>query len=199
MRARANENCKDRLLVDQLKSGSREAFDEIFRLYLKRVYRQGLRLTGRELDAEDVVQEVFLNVYKKIKTFRGQSQFETWLYRLTINAALMKLRSNKRRREVFLCDYLPWFQKDRRHQIRPEADWFHQVDDPSKRHELQQLLGRALNELGPRDRAIILMSDLEGYTDREIAGVFDLSLSAVKTRLHRARLFLRGKFECSTS
>jgi len=193
MGPQASGKRKDRLLIGQLKGGDRRAFDEIFRQYFKQVYGQALRLTGRQTDAEDVVQEVLLTVYRKIKTFRGQSQFTTWLYRLTVNANLMKLRNNKKRREVSLYDYLPRFQRDGRHYITPAADWFHEVDDPSKRHELQQLLRRALNELEPRNRAIILMSDLEGFADREIASILDLSLSAVKARLRRERLFLRSE------
>ena len=193
MGSQASGKRKDYLLIGQLKGGDRSAFDEIFRQYLKQVYGQARRYTGRETDADDVVQEVFLTVYRKIKTFRGQSQFKTWLYRLTVNAALRKLRNNKKRREVSLYDYPLRSQKDRRHRITPVADRFHGIDDPSKRYELQQLLRRALNKLGPQNRAIILMSDLEGFADREIASILGLSLSAVKARLHRARLFLRGE------
>ena len=193
MRSRPSGNRKDCLLIGQLKGGNRGAFDEIFRTHLQDMHGQALRLTGRRMDAEDVVQEVFLTVYRKIKTFRGQSQFKTWLYRIVTNAALMRLREYKKQREVSLDGYLPSFCQDGRHRITPVSDSFHEVDDPSKRYELQELLGEALYKLRPLDRTIILMSDLEGFADREIASILGLSLPALKTRLHRARLFLRGK------
>ena len=191
--ARATKRSDERLLVDRLKAGDHEAFDIIFRRHVNQVYRQALRLTGNEMDAEDVVQEVFLAVYKNTQTFRGQSEFTTWLYRLTVNAGLTKLRRNKRNREVSIEDYLPKFQKDGHHEVRPVADWSQDLDDPARQQDLQEFLKEALGQLGPQDRAVIVMSDLEGYADREIAGTLGLSLAAVKARLHRARLFLRGK------
>lgn len=189
----SNDGAEERDLVNQLKAGDRQAFDEIFSRYVNQVYRQALRLTGNEMDAEDVVQEVFLAVYKNAGSFRGQSEFKTWLYRLTVNGALTKLRRNKRHREVPIEDYLPRFQKDGHHDVRPVVDWSHELDDPSKQQEIHELLKQALDQLGAQDRAVIVMSDLEGFADREIATILGLSRSAVKARLHRARLFLRGR------
>jgi len=140
-----------------------------------------------------VVQEVFLTVHKKAKTFRGAAEFSTWLYRLTVNAALGKLRRQKRSKEVLYDDYLPKFQKDGHHLVRPVVDWSDKVDDRSDQRELQRLLGQALEQLKPMDKAVVVLSDLEGYLDREIAKTLGLSVAAVKTRLHRSRLFLRGK------
>jgi RNA polymerase sigma-70 factor, ECF subfamily len=179
-------------LISQLKSGGHRAFDEIFLKYSKRVvFGQALRVVGKETDAEDVVQEVFLAVYKKIRTFREQSQFKTWLYRVTTNMALLKLRTDKRRREVPLYDCIERFPKDRPHRATRVVDRFNEADNPSTRYELQQLLRTSLNELGPQDRRIVLMSDLEGFADREIAQMLNISLPAVKSRLHRARRLLR--------
>ena len=180
-------------LVERLKAGDSDAFDAIFRRYVNQVYRRALRLLGNEADAEDVVQEVFLTVHRKIKTFRGQSEFSTWLYRLTVNAALGKLRQRKRSKEVLYDDYLPKFQKDGHHLVRPVVDWSEEIDSHRDNRELQQLLKQALEQLKPVDKAVVVLSDLEGFLDREIAKTLGLSVAAVKTRLHRSRLFLRGK------
>jgi RNA polymerase sigma-70 factor, ECF subfamily len=180
-------------LVDRLKGGDTDAFDVIFRQYANQVYRRALRLLGNEADAEDVVQEVFLTVHRKIRTFRGQSEFSTWLYRLTVNAALGKLRRQKRSKEVLYDDYLPKFQEDGHHLVRPVVDWSNDIDERSANEELQQILKQALDQLRPLDKAVVVLSDLEGYLDREIAKTLGLSHAAVKTRLHRSRLFLRGK------
>jgi RNA polymerase sigma-70 factor, ECF subfamily len=187
------ESSREKPFVERLKAGDTDAFDAIFRQYANQVYRRALRLLGNEADAEDVVQEVFLTVHRKIKTFRGESEFSTWLYRLTVNAALGKLRRQKRSKEVLYDDYLPKFQEDGHHLMRPVVDWSNDIDDGSANEELQQLLKKALDQLRPVDKAVVMLSDLEGYLDREIAKTLGLSIAAVKTRLHRSRLFLRGQ------
>jgi len=193
LRSSAGESSRERSLVERLKAGDTDAFDAIFHQNVNQVYRRALRLLGNEADAEDVVQEVFLTVHKKAKTFRGAAEFSTWLYRLTVNAALGKLRRQKRSKEVLYDDYLPKFQKDGHHLVRPVVDWSDKVDDRSDQRELQRLLGQALEQLKPMDKAVVVLSDLEGYLDREIGNTLGLSVAAVKTRLHRSRLFLRGK------
>jgi len=111
-----------------------------------------------------------------------------------VNAALGKLRRQRRSKEILYDDYLPKFQKDGHHAVRPVADWSEKIDDDrSDRRELQRLLKQALEQLKPVDKAVVVLSDLEGYQDREIASTLGLSVSAVKTRLHRSRLFLRGR------
>jgi len=135
---------------------------------------------------------VFWTAYKKIKTFRGNAQLSTWLYRLTVNAALGKLRRDKRNKETAYEEYLPKFQEDGHHLVRPVVDWSDNLDEKYAKRELQELLKEALDELKPVDKAVVVLSDLEGLSDREIAGTLNLTVSAVKTRLHRARLFLRG-------
>src|SRR3990170_3832366 len=129
-----------RKLIQQVKVGDHEAFEGIFRRYVSRVYRQALRIMGNEADAEEVVQEVFLAVYKKAKTFRGQSAFSTWLFRLTVNTALTKLRRRKKGEEVPIDDYLPRFQEDGHHQVRPVIDWSEGIDDLLVKEELQEII-----------------------------------------------------------
>jgi RNA polymerase sigma-70 factor (ECF subfamily) len=188
---------EERLLIERVKAGEYDAFDAIFRRHVNKVYRQAFRLTGNETEAEEVVQEVFLAVYEKIKSFRGDSVFSTWLYRLTMNVALTRLRKRKRSKEVFLEDYLPRFQEDGHHLVRPVFNWGDELDLRLEKKELHRLILEALNELPPVDKAVIVQSDLEGLSNRDIGDALGLSIPAVKARLHRARLFLRGKLAVS--
>ena len=188
---------EERLLVARVKAGEYEAFEAIFRRHVAQVYRQVYKLIGNEAEAEEVVQDVFLAVYEKIKTFRGDSAFSTWLYRLSMNVALTRLRKRKRTKEVYLDDYLPRFQEDGHHQVRPVVNWGDELDLRLEKEELQRLIQKALDQLPPVDKTVIVMSDLEGLSNREIGEGLGLSIPAVKARLHRARLFLRGRLAAS--
>ena len=183
---------QERKLIQQVKAGDHEAFEAIFRRYVSRVYRQAVKLTGNESDAEDVVQEVFLAVYEKAKTFRGESAFSTWLYRLTVNMALTRLRRRQRGEEVPIDEYLPKFREDGHHQVRPVVDWSEGIDELLVNKEFQGVVREAIDSLPPVDKAVLL-SDLDGFSNLAIAEALGLSVQAVKARLHRARLFLRGK------
>ncbi len=184
---------EEHLLIQRVKGGDHDAFDQLYRRYVARVYRQALRLMGSDAEAEEVAQEVFLAVYQKATTFRGESAFSTWIYRLTVNMALTKLRRRKRREEVCLDDYLPRFQDDGHHQVRPVVDWSHEIDAPIAQREARQILQQAIDQLSPLDKAVVVQSDVEGVSNREIGHALGLSVPAVKARLHRARLFLRGR------
>jgi len=180
-------------VIERLKSGDQGALETIFNLYSVKLYNIALRILGEPADTEEIIQDVFWTVYRKAKSFQGNSQFATWLYRLTVNAALGKIRRRKNNKEVDYEEYLPKFQTDGHHSVRPVVDWSDNLDEQYSKHELQEVLGKALNELKPLDKSVVVLSDLEGLSDKEIAVSLGLSVSAVKTRLHRARLFLRGK------
>ena len=181
-------------LIERLKAGDQEAFETIFNLYSPKLYGVAQRILGEVADTEEVIQDVFWTVYRKAKSFRGNSQLSTWLYRLTINAALGKIRREKKHsKEVEYEEYLPKFQNDGHHLVRPVVDWSDSLDEKYAKQEMQDLLAQALDQLKPVDKSVVVLSDLEGMSDREIATTLSLTVSAVKTRLHRARLFLRGK------
>lgn len=180
-------------LIERLKAGDQAALEEIFNIYSGKLYNVAHRILGEAADTEEVIQDVFWTVYRKAKSFQGNSQFSTWLYRLTVNAALGKIRRSKRNKEVEYEEFLPKFQDDGHHMVRPVVDWSDTLDEKYARRELQELLGQALSQLKPLDKAVIVLSDLEGLSDSEIAASVELTVSAVKTRLHRARLFLRGR------
>ncbi len=184
----------ERLLIQRVKAGDQKAFEAIFNHYVSRVYRQAFKFVGNEADAEDVVQEVFLLVYRKANSFLGKSEFSTWLYRLTANAALTKLRQRKKEKEVSLDEYLPKFRKDGHHLVRPVVDWTQDIDKFVAIKEHSQIIKEAMEQLSPMDKAIVMMSDMEEMSNLEISETLGISVQAVKARLHRARLFLRGKF-----
>ena len=181
-------------LVKRLKEGDEAALETLFELHSMRLFNVALRILGGDRSTtEEVIQDVFLAAFRKANMFQGNSQFSTWLYRLTVNAALGRIRRDRKKTEVEYNEFLPKFQKDGHHQVRPVVDWSVSLDENYSRQELCGLLATALNQLKPMDRSVIVLSDLEGFSDKEIADTLNLTVSAVKTRLHRSRLFLRGK------
>ena len=180
-------------LIERLKAGDEQALEAIFNRYSAKLYNVAQRILGEVADAEEVIQDVFWTAFRKANSFRGTAQFSTWLYRLTINAALGKIRRSKKNKEIEYEEYLPKFQKDGHHSVRPVVDWSDTLDEKYAERELQQLLNDALDQLKPVDKSAVVLSDMEGMSDKEIAVMLGLTVSAVKTRLHRARLFLRGK------
>ena len=184
----------DLALIARLQAGDHEALETIVDLYSPKLYNVAQRILGDSADTEEVIQDVFWTVYRKAKTFQGNSRFSTWLYRLTVNEALGKIRRRKNhRREVEYEEYLPRFADDGHHRVRPVFDWSDTPDRSYAKQEIQRVVKAALNGLKPIDRSVVVLSDLEGMSDKEIATILHLTVSAVKTRLHRARLFLRGR------
>jgi RNA polymerase sigma-70 factor (ECF subfamily) len=186
-------NSEELVLVRRVQTGDAEAFEVLFRSYGAKVSRQAMNFLGNEAEAEEVVQEVFLTLFEKARTFRGDAALSTWLYRLTANAALSRLRRRKRRPEVALDDYLPRFRSDGHHLIRPVVDWSQDLEHGFATEEMCTLLRQAIAELPPLDKTVVVLSDLEELSNQEIGEVLGLSVPAVKARLHRARLFLRGR------
>ena len=184
----------DRALIERLQAGDHEALETIVDLYSPRLYNVAQRILGESADTEEVLQDVFWTVFRKVKTFQGNSRFSTWLYRLTVNEALGKIRRRKNhKREIGYEEYLPKFGEDGHHRVRPVVDWSNSLDRNYAKQEMQRVVRISLDELKPLDRSVVVLSDLEGLSDKEIAKTLQLTVSAVKTRLHRARLFLRGK------
>lgn len=187
----------ERALIQRVQTGDHDAFDALFQRHFPTVYRQAFRLVGNQAEAEEVVQEVFLTLYEKAQTFRGASALSTWLYRITMNAALSKLRRRKRSEELPLDDYLPRFRADGHHLVRPVVDWSNELEERLAKEEIYRLIQDALDQLQPVEKAVVMLSELEGLSDREIGTTLGLTVSAVKARLHRSRLFLRGKLAVS--
>lgn len=186
-------DASDQDLIQRVQANDADAFEILFRRYFPRVSRQVMHLLGNPTETEEVVQEVFLTLYEKAQTFRSEAAFSTWLYRLTANAALSRLRRRQRNREVIIDDYLPQFREDGHHLVLPVVDWSSTLETQLSNAELCQLLHEAMAELPPVDNAVVVLSDIEEMSNKEIGETLGLTVSAVKARLHRARLFLRGR------
>lgn len=184
---------RDAALVEGLRRGDAEAPELLLDTYGDRVYRLAIRITGNEQDAEEVVQDALWTAARKIDMFKGESAFGSWVYRITANTAYQKLRGRQsRRNEVSWDDLQPSFDEGRRH-VEPVADWSGKVEEPALQTELRTVLTSAINDLPTDYRTAFLMHDVEGLSNPEIAETLHLSLPAVKSRVHRSRLFLRER------
>ncbi len=191
--AAAQSSESDQELVERLKTGEEAAFEALLARYQGKVYRLAMSFTRNPEDAEEVLQDVFLTVYRKIGSFDGRSAFGTWLYRIAVNAALMKLRGRGPIQES-LEEYLPQFTEDGRH-TRMVVDWTPGPEEQLLRQERTLVVREAIEALPPDYKAVLVLRDLEGLSNGEVAEIMDTSVLAVKARLHRARLVLRGKLE----
>jgi RNA polymerase sigma-70 factor (ECF subfamily) len=179
--------------VEGLRKGDPTATELLLDTYGDRVYRLAIRITGNEQDAEEVVQDALWTAARKIGMFKGESAFGSWVYRITANTAYQKLRGRQsRKHEVPWTDLRPAFD-DERHHAEPVADWSGKVEEPALQAELRTVLTTAINDLPEDYRTAFLMHDVEGLSNPEIAESLHLSLPAVKSRVHRSRLFLRER------
>ena len=184
---------RDQDLLEALRRREPMAVERLVTRYGERAYRLASRITGRSQDAEEVVQDAFWTVVRKIDTFRGESAFGSWLYRIVTNAAYQKLRRRQGgSRELSLDEVLPLFDERGCHDA-PVADWSPSAADPALQAELRTALTTAIDELPAAYRSVMVLRDIEGRSTAEIADSLGLSIALVKTRAHRARLFLRKR------
>ena len=186
-------NQSDESLIRGIVNGNVDSFNNLISRHKAKMYNIALRITDNHNDAEDVVQEACICLYKKACTFRQGSKFSTWLYRVVTNEAISRLRQNKRTRAESLDDYMPGFDDSGRHKERPVTDWSQDIEKKVAESELHAIIENALCLLSPLDKSIVVLSEVEELTNPEIAEITGLTLQAVKGRLHRARIFLRGK------
>ena len=170
------------------------AYEEIVKRYQDKIYGLALRITRNPTDAEDVLQEVFLTLTRKIDTFRGESKFSSWLYRIAVNASYMHLRGEKKHEtDVSLEDYTPYDEKGTLMGRIASKDWTDRPDKVLFSKEAMDIIERAVKDLPEPYRVVFLLRDVEGLSNEEVAEILGLSIPAIKSRLHRGRLFLRDK------
>ena len=183
---------RDAALLDALRRGGPDAAERLVVTFGDRAYRLAIGITRSTEDAEEAVQDAFWSVIRKIDTFRGESAFGSWLYRIVANAAYQKLRvRSSRRAEISLEDVLPAF-----HEEGPGAssvDWSADLDEPARSTELRLVLNAAIEELPADYRTVLTLHDVEGLSNAEVAEVLGVTIGTVKSRVHRARLFLRQR------
>lgn len=176
----------DEELVRKSKEDDERAFGELVSRYESKVYSLALRMVRNPEDAEDVLQDTFLRAYRGIKSFQGASTFSTWVYRITANSALMRLRK-KQLPTVSIED-----QEERETPVNI-VDWAPGPVEQLLSQELQHEMDEAIEALPPEFRQVFILRDVEEMSNAEVAEVLDLSVAAVKSRLHRARLKVRNR------
>lgn len=188
------DDVSDEDLVARAVDGDYQAFEGLVDRYQDKAYRLAWSLVKNDSEAQDVVQEAFLNVYRKLDTFSGDAQFGSWIYRVVVNAALMRIRSQARRAEIGMEDVGPSVTMEEGAFAGPAA-WQVQGDEAFEIGELREQILTAVDELAPKYQAAFILREVEGLSIVEIADVLDLSEGAVKSRLHRARLHLQAALE----
>lgn len=178
-------------LIEEFRAGREESFEELIGRYSTKVHSLASRLTRNSEDAEEVLQDVFVTVYRKIAGFEGKSSFSSWLYRVTVNAAFMKLRKRRQEPAIPLEDILQQAQVVPALKS-PETTF---VDAQSIRNEMLEALESAIQRLPDEYRPVFILRDVDGLTSREVGRILDLTIPAVKSRLHRSRLMLRRRLQ----
>ncbi len=177
----------DKVLVERAQHGDTVAFDELVARYADKVHRLTYKVLRHEEDAEDALQDAFLSAYRNLSRFKGESTFSTWLYRVAMNAALMRLR---KRRDGMVSIEQPSDREDSRVTLQL-ADWAKTPPDMIINDELRTALERAVDALPEELSTVFRLREVDGSSNSEVAEILGLSVPAVKSRLHRARVALR--------
>jgi RNA polymerase sigma-70 factor (ECF subfamily) len=177
-------------LVTQARNGDTEAFNNLVRRYERKIYRLAKNITQNDEDAEDVLQDTFLKAYEHLDGFQGNSKFYTWLVRIAVNEALMKLRKRKSDRTVPLDEPVDTGEET---VVREIAVWDEDPEQKYSQEELAQILNDSVQSLKPAFRTVFILRDIEELSTEETAQSLNISVPAVKSRLLRARLQLREK------
>ncbi len=179
-------------LVKDLQAGKTESFERLANLFQKKIYALSFNLTRNVMDSEDVTQEVLLTLFKKIHTFQGKSAFSSWVYRITLNATYMKLRSRKKDQSISIEELLPSFNGSGFQQEKIQ-DWSENTESLLFDNETRDTIQKAVDLLPDKEKVVFLLRDVEGLSTEKVSEILELTIPAVKSRLHRARLFLRKK------
>jgi len=188
------DTASETLLVERLREGDASALEALMERYASRIFRIARGIARTDADAEEVVQDVFLTLARKIESFEGRAQLSTWIHRVATNAALLKRRGKRVQLEVSLEENLPTFLEDgHREGPRPYllADWSRTPEAELLDGEARAVLSRAIDQLPESYRAVLILRDVEELSNEETARILDESVSTIKSRLHRARMALR--------
>jgi RNA polymerase sigma-70 factor (ECF subfamily) len=177
-------------LIKLIKNGSEEAFDIIVKKYETKVFSLAISFTRNREDAEEVLQDVFVTLFKKVGSFQGKSAFSSWLYRITVNAAFMRIRKNRQEKSTPVEDITPAMEVESAEHDKPH---FPSSETITLNEELKSTLHGAIARLPDEYRNVFILRDVDGLSNKETGRILKLSTPAVKSRLHRARGMLRKK------
>jgi RNA polymerase sigma-70 factor (ECF subfamily) len=185
---------QDYEIIKAIQAGRKELFAELVRRYERPLYHFGMKMCAESRDAEDVVQETFLNAFKYLKDFRYETKFKNWLYRIATSNCIKKRRKSKfaPERELSLEEFLP---RDEAAVDRQAPAWATLPLDQVLNEELGRTLKQAILQVPEKYRVVLVLRDIEGFSTEESAQILNLTPANIKVRLHRARLFLREKLK----
>ena len=181
----------DEELVARARAKDFAAFEQLLDRYEDKIFRLAYRFVRNETEAKEILQDTFLSIWRKLDTFKGDAQFSSWLYRVAANAALMRLRAQKRHPEVSTEELPIDFLDNYGHLPATGENWAKRPDEELQSEELRRHIQAAVDDLPEIYRTVFLIRDVEGLSTEETAEVLQISIPTVKTRLHRARLALR--------
>jgi RNA polymerase sigma-70 factor (ECF subfamily) len=173
-------------LITRLRAGDSDAFEWVVRTYGGRLLAVARRFVRTEEDAQDVVQSAYLSAFRALAQFEATCQLSTWLHRIVVNTALMKLRSRRRRPEESIEDLLPSFLDDGHH-VEQFTEWNAQADELLQRREARAAVRACIEQLPDNYRTVLMLRDIEEMSTQEVATTLGMTTTAVKVRLHRAR------------
>jgi RNA polymerase sigma-70 factor, ECF subfamily len=176
----------EKALLEALRSGDETAFETMVRLYGGRLLAVARRLTHNDEDARDVVQSAYLSAFRALNNFEGACQLSTWLHRIVVNTALMRLRSRRRKPEESIDVLLPTFQDDGHH-VEQFSDWCAPADQLLERKQTRATVRACIQQLPENYREVLILRDIEEHSTQEAAEALSMTPTAVKVRLHRAR------------
>ncbi len=180
----------DMLLVERVRQGDLDAFEQLMKQYDRKVFRIAQHITQNREDAEDIVQDTFLKAFTKLDQFQGNAKFYTWLVRIAVNESLMRLRKRRSSKTVSMDEDV---QTEEGSIPRDFADWSPNPEQNYRQSEMAEILRRNVQGLPPGFRAVFALRDIDGLSTEETAEALGLSVPAVKSRLLRARLQLRER------
>jgi len=189
------EGPDDAALLERLRRGDDAAYEILVRVNTPRLLAVTRRLLRSEEDARDAVQEAFVSAFRSLDRFQGDSRLSTWLHRIAVNAALMRLRSRKRKPEDSIEELMPRFLEDGHHARTPVPWKEREADALLARQEVRDQVREAIDRLPESYRNVLLLRDIEELETAEVAEILAVSTGAVKTRLHRARVALRNQLD----
>jgi RNA polymerase sigma-70 factor (ECF subfamily) len=180
------ETVDESALIDRLRAGDPEAFETLVRTFGGRLLAVARRFVRNEEDAKDIVQSAYLSAFRALDQFEGACQLSTWLHRIVVNTALMKLRSRRRKPEQSIEDLLPAFQEDGHH-VEQFSDWNAPADQLMERQQTRTTVRTCIEQLPENYRSVLMLRDIEEMSTQEAAAALGMTPTAVKVRLHRAR------------
>jgi RNA polymerase sigma-70 factor (ECF subfamily) len=189
------DSTTERALIERLQAGDRYAVEDLAAAYGSKVYQLAFRYMKNREDAEEVMQDVLMKVFHKIDAFRGDSALSSWIYRITFNTAMSRLRNGKfsRPSEVSEHDVAGAEQEDGTRRPREIADWSSLADEAFMRRQLRERLEAAMQDLPEIYRTPIVLRDLQGLSTEEASSLLNVKSQTLKSRLHRGRLILRSR------